>query len=120
MGTYSGLFSSIIILLLIVAFAIVFMTRKNKRTTDYRILFFLGIIFIGAGVPLKIFLLTLLGILYMAIGIAHRKDWGKEPQKWNELSKKEKTTRLVIIGIASLIFLGGLVIYILDNIGIIK
>ena len=47
----------------------------KKSTTDFRVLFFLGITFVGAGVAIGLYALSGLGLILMLIGLLNRDKW---------------------------------------------
>lgn len=98
-------------------------TKKNKEEMDYYTFFILGIIWIGAGLPLMITTnnwgLFGMGIAFLIIGLSHKKDWKKSYKKWDELSSREKKLKLWIIVLLGAFVLAGIVGYFLVKKGII-
>lgn len=80
---------SMIVLVLLVLFAVILLIKIAARKKEgvpfqpnYRVLFFTGITFMGAGVALSIstenpglYGLGALGVIYMIIGITNREKW---------------------------------------------
>lgn len=72
------------ILITIVGLAIVFLIRRrkprSKKETDYRALFNMGIIFLGAGIAMSVATniinpLFILGMVYFIMGLANKDKW---------------------------------------------
>jgi formate hydrogenlyase subunit 3/multisubunit Na+/H+ antiporter MnhD subunit len=71
-------------LITIVGLVIVFLVRRRKprfkKETDYRALFNMGIIFLGAGIAMSaathiINPLFMLGLVYFGMGLANKDKW---------------------------------------------
>jgi hypothetical protein len=74
--------------LLLVVFLI--FKKKGLRTkTDYRTLFIIGIVWLGAGVPAKNYALSAMGLVFLILGIINKDKWEK-PVKWDDLDPKQK------------------------------
>lgn len=87
---------SLVILLLIVALAVFFLGNK-KKSVDYYALFISGIAWIFAGVPLKNYGLSVLGIVFLVIGLKHKDQWRTNRHSWDKMNKKEKIVKLVVL-----------------------
>lgn len=101
-----GIFSvAIIIIILGILFIIV--NRKKKYPTDYYNLFVMGIIWTAIGIPLENFALSAMGIIFLVIGLVHKKEWKKNRRSWKKLSKEERKIKIIlIIGLTILLILG--------------
>lgn len=71
-------------LITIVGLVIVFLIRRrrprSKKETDYRALFNMGIIFLGAGLAISVSTkmmnpLFILGLIYFIMGLANKDKW---------------------------------------------
>jgi len=75
--------------------AIIVRIRKGKQPTDYYAFFQMGIIFLPIGIVLSLTLdnfsmvnvFTIIGIIYLIIGLSHKKEW-KKNQKASKKKKK--------------------------------
>jgi len=57
----------------------VFLVRRNKKSSgiDYRGIFILGLIFLPVGLVFDYQFLTILGTIYVFLGIVNKDKWGK-------------------------------------------
>jgi high-affinity Fe2+/Pb2+ permease len=71
-------------LITVIGLLIVFLIRKRrpkiKKKTDYRVLFNMGTIFLGAGIAISIATKTInplfiLGLVYFIMGLANKDKW---------------------------------------------
>ncbi|MBR9701892.1 hypothetical protein GOV13_03140 [Candidatus Pacearchaeota archaeon] len=75
---------------LLIIFLAVFLTRKEKKETDYKQFFTMGVVFLIFGVGYEIInlilrgeafefnTLLLLGLIFTLAGLANKNKWGKE------------------------------------------
>ena len=105
----------ILILGLIVFFLAYMMKRKNneKMKTDYYAFFVMGIIWLGAGIPLKNYALSVMGLVFMAIGLKHKDEWKENRQSWDNLSPADKKVKMLLIGFLTLILVVGIIFFLL-------
>ncbi|PJE59887.1 MAG: hypothetical protein COU85_01255 [Candidatus Portnoybacteria bacterium CG10_big_fil_rev_8_21_14_0_10_44_7] len=112
--------SSIVIALLIIGFLAFFIAAKKYRTqkTNYKTLFIIGIIWLGAGIPLGIsnknWGFAVMGLLFAVVGLLNKKRWYNEP-KWSELPPAQRKFKLTLLVILAILVLGGLAILLLAN-----
>jgi uncharacterized membrane protein SirB2 len=106
----SGLITILVIVLAVVA---ILFQRKTKRPPDYRTLFIMGIIWLAIGIPIGNYLMSALGLILTVFGLARRKEWKKTSTNWGELSREEKTIKVFLIVVLSVLVVGGLVLYFL-------
>ena len=112
---------SIAILLVIGLFVFVLAMRKQKkRPTDYYNLFIMGIIWTAFGVVMEgqMYFFILIGLVFMAIGITHKKEWKKNRVRWKDLNKKERKFKKGLMIILGILVLVGLVLFFLSAKGI--
>ncbi len=105
---------SIIIILGIIFILSLKKNKGKKHEPDYYLFFILGIVWIGAGVPLgttsNFWTLSIMGLVFMIIGLSHKKEWKKQKRIcWKDLSKKEKQIKIwaliiLAIGVLALVF----------------
>lgn len=100
----------IVIIGLLVGYIITY-RNKPKPPVDYYMMFVMGIIWTGAGVSIMISThnpgLLGMGIIFMLMGITHRKQWKTNHRRYADLSPEEKRFKLWgIIVLLLLVVLG--------------
>ncbi|MCF7910449.1 hypothetical protein K9L16_02130 [Candidatus Pacearchaeota archaeon] len=104
---------SIFILLILFGILAIFLTRGKKHKTDYYSLFIMGIIWIGAGIPLGInsnnWALFAMGIIFMIAGLANKDKWKQNHKTWKNLNSKEKKQKIILMIILGAFVLIGVV-----------
>ncbi len=88
--------------------------KKEKHEPDYYTFFILGICWLPLGVALDNYAFTVMGAVFMIIGLANKNKWKKGI--WSDLSpgeKKFKTTLMIILGI--LVLLGLAAYFFVEN-----
>lgn len=109
-----------VIILLAVIF-IIFTTRKKvpRREPDYYAWFWIGICWVGAGIPLGINLnnwgIFGMGIIFLALGLVHKKDWKKNHVRWKDLTPLEKKFRYWILIVLGILVIAGAVAFFIFN-----
>jgi 4-amino-4-deoxy-L-arabinose transferase-like glycosyltransferase len=106
--------AALIIILLVLA--IVFRDKNHK--TDYHAFFIMGIIWVGAGIPLMVTAnspgLFFLGIVFMAVGLIHHKKWKQNikdrHKNIKKMSKKEKKRHFILRLIMLIALILGLIV----------
>jgi hypothetical protein len=107
------IFTLIVLLAVIAIWAILYNKKKGKkRPMDYQNLFNMGVIWFIIGLPLKNVTLWALGLGFMIAGLVHKKEWKKNRIRWEDLSPAEKKIKTWGIAILSLLFLMGLIAFI--------
>jgi cell division protein FtsW (lipid II flippase) len=107
---------AVLILVLLVVFII--LRKGQKVPTDYHNLFVIGIIWVGAGIPLGItsnnYGLFIIGLVLMAVGLLHRKEWKKNiadrKKKWEKMGKEDRKRLMWFKWILMGILLLGLIV----------
>lgn len=93
--------------------AIAFIWKKNKcNNTDYYTFFTLGIVWTIMGISSKIYSLSIIGIVFLIIGLLNKDKW-KERKTWNKLSKEEKRLKIIMIIVLTIAFVTGITVYFL-------
>ena len=100
----------VIILLLLAAVSLA-LRRKEKKPADYFSFFIMGIIWLSIGLPLGNPGLWFLGLVFMAAGIAHRKEWKKNRKGWKRLGRNERVMLAAAIASGAAFLAMGLLIY---------
>lgn len=105
-----------ILIILLLILAIIFRDKNHK--TDYHAFFMMGIIWVGAGIPLMVSAnspaLFIMGLVFMAVGLIHQKEWKKNikdrKNKWKKMSKKDKKKLMMFRWILFALILLGLIV----------
>ena len=108
-----SLFTFLIILGLLVVFLI---KQKGKKSEpDYYTFFTMGIIWTGFGLifwkEMSFFLI--MGLVFLAIGLANKDKWKKNHESWKKMNAKEKKITMWIMIILGILVLGGLAAFLL-------
>ncbi len=98
----------IIVLGALVAFLI--FKKKKETPTDYRALFIVGVSWLPLGIATENHAFTAIGIVFMVLGLKNKDKW-KEQGKWSELPAGSKWTKVILIGLALFVLIGGLAYY---------
>jgi hypothetical protein len=98
---------TLIIVLAVIA-VLVSSKSKKKHKTDYRALFIIGISWIPLGLALKMPAFWMMGLIFMAAGLAHKDEWEKNKRSLKHLPKKERTITMIIIGLLTFFLLAGI------------
>jgi len=85
--------------------------KKHHRRADYYNFFMMGIIWLGAGIPLKMYPLSAMGLIFMILGLSHKKDWKKNHLDWTDLSDEEKKMRWWLIGFLLFALVAGVLVF---------
>jgi hypothetical protein len=94
-----------VMVLLILGFLLYFLSelrKKKKIPADYYSLFILGLIWLVIGVPIKNYLLSLVGLMISLIGFTNRDKWKKNKREWNDLDYSEKVILIIAAFILAL------------------
>jgi len=100
----------VIILLLLAAVSLA-LRRKEKKPADYFSFFTMGAIWLAIGLPLGNPGLWFLGLVFMAAGLAHRKEWKKNRKGWKRLGRNERVMLAAAIASGAAFLAMGLLIY---------
>ena len=101
--------------ILIVIFGISVLKRKGwKREVDYRSYFNMGIVWLPFGIVVYLIfknfigiLFSILGLIFLAIGLINKDKWGK-PQ---EVSPKYQKLMMIGIAIGVIVLIIGIIVY---------
>lgn len=69
------------ILVLLILFLVLRTREPQKRETDYRVFFILGIVWFPLGIAMDNSVFFILGLVYMVIGLANRDKWAKKEKR---------------------------------------
>lgn len=108
----------IVALIILLGVLVIYWTKKKKlprREPDYYVWFWIGICWIGAGTPLGVNFnnwgLSIMGLVFLIVGLAHKKDWKKNHVKWKDLKSTEKKFKMWLMILLGIILLGGFAAY---------
>jgi hypothetical protein len=96
---------------------LVFYRNKKMPPTDYYTMFILGICWLPLGI---IGIATdnpgfnaffIMGLVFMGIGLAHKKEWKKNHRTWKQLSKAEQKMKMWVMIILGVLLLLGLLAF---------
>ena len=101
----------VLLLLLLVAYRF----KKEKRETDYRFLFRIGVMWLAIGLaypfvlrrPFELSALIILGLIFTIAGLANKSKWDKPRRALTE--REEKIQNTIIKALVGLIILGAVV-----------
>ncbi|MFC1728620.1 hypothetical protein ACFLZ7_04105 [Nanoarchaeota archaeon] len=113
MGTIPWILVSVLILVIILAVVAIYAKKKYKRPMDYYNLFIIGLVWFVIGIPLGNSVLWMLGLVFMIVGLSHKKEWKKNRRKWKDLKKGERKLVLGITIILSLLLIAGVAVLLL-------
>lgn len=97
------IFVSIIVALLLIAVATMIISKNEKHTTDYNLLFIMGIIWIPMGIVLDYSLFLIIGIVFMTIGMVNKDKWKKHhSSKISDIKQRLIYGVLIALGLITL------------------
>ena len=99
------------IVVLIMLSTAIYVRTKYKRPTDYRALFVIGIAWITIGVADDNHTFTIMGIVFMIVGLINRKKWKENRFRWSKLSSTEKKIKMLVLVIIATATLAGIIVY---------
>jgi hypothetical protein len=100
-----------LVVLLGVVFVVLMKKGKYRHEPDYRAFFYIGVIWFPLGVALDFPMFFILGLAYIAIGLANRDKWGKKRRPLTPGQRKIKMVSfaagiaILVIGIIALLLL---------------
>jgi len=109
---------AIVVLFLIAMIIFALSSPKKKRKTDYYNLFIMGIIFLLFGIIVQKSAFFFLGIVFMAAGLAHKKEWKKNHRSWKQLSKREKKIQYILMAVLLILLIATIAVIYLARKGI--
>jgi hypothetical protein len=100
----------VVVIGILIAILAAFLGAKEEIKPNYRMLFTMGIIWVGSGIAIGAstgnHALWLMGLLWMGIGLANREKWDQEP-KWSELSQEARRFKVVSVAGLTLLLVAG-------------
>ncbi len=98
------------IFVLMALFAIFFLRRKRNIPENYKTWFIIGVTWIPLGIATDNHVFTVMGAIFMAIGLKNKSKWKENDVKWSDLSSDGKKVRVILIATALILILAGLVL----------
>ncbi|MFH0840892.1 MAG: hypothetical protein V1865_02850 [bacterium] len=105
-----GMTISIALIILGLLCLVIGLRKGIKLEPDYRSFFYIGLVWLIIGLPLKNYALFILGLVFLALGLINKDKW-KEKKRWAELPKTERWIILISLIIGILALLTGLYVY---------
>ncbi|MCF7794394.1 MAG: DUF3040 domain-containing protein [Candidatus Cloacimonetes bacterium] len=93
-------------LFLLVLF-LIFLYLRNKygdQLTNFKVYFYLGVLFIILGIAIKYLVFSFLGFISMTVGLVNKKKW-RDFEDWQNISSRKKKIKIVIVVLLTIIFL---------------
>lgn len=105
------LFVSVLTLVILIIFFVIFLYKYKKSNgqlkPDYYGLFTFGVLWLFLGIPIKNYALSIMGFVFLTIGLANKSKWEKNRKRWSNLTEEQKKIRIfLIIGLGILVLLG--------------
>ena len=103
------------VLIILLAVVALWSRKIPRRPPDYYTFFILGIIWLPAGIATGNNALFIMGLVFMAIGLNHKKDWEKNRVRWSDLTPEEKKFRKILIAALAILVLLGFAAFLLAS-----
>ena len=99
----------ILVILLGIILAVKFRNSNKKHEPDYRTFFIIGIIWLPVGLATKNSGLWIMGLAFLALGLANKDKWNKQ-----KISKEQRNMQMIaiVLGILVLVALVAILLYI--------
>ncbi|MDY6788254.1 MAG: hypothetical protein SVK54_09050 [candidate division WOR-3 bacterium] len=99
------------VLLFIVLIVFLALNKRYETQKDFLGFFIMGIVWIIAGIVLKMWGLTVAGIIMALIGIVNVKKWKDFNEQWNNLSSKDRRIKIVLMTVLGLLVFASMILY---------
>jgi len=86
---------------------LIYLHMRNKyadQLTNFKIYFYLGAVFIIMGIAMKFYFFSILGLIFMIIGLTNKRKW-REFEDWLDLTPKQRKFKIIVVIVLSIIFL---------------
>ena len=90
-----------------------FLAKRSGCGMDYYSLFLIGLIWLPAGLIIKMPALWILGALFLAVGLANKGKWRKRCM-WVG-SKRDKVVKFILLIVLLVLFAVGIIVYLLNR-----
>ena len=98
------LFVIIGIIVTLLLLAIIYLKNKHKQPTNYKAFFIIGITWIPLGISTENYIFSILGIIFIIVGVMNKDKWKENSFTWKNLSPEQKKIKL-LMGLTLLITL---------------
>jgi hypothetical protein len=121
-GNYWVMVSILILIVILGVMAIILAKDRKKKGPDYYTMFLIGLIWVPVGIFMQwkgdspVF--WLLGLIFLVIGLCHKKEWKRNHVKFSKLPKAQKRSTIILILVLALVLLIGIGIYCLKSCGL--
>lgn len=110
---------SVLVIIILLAVVAVIVKRKKKTPPDYYTFFILGITWVPLGFALEYHGFTVMGLVFMTIGLLNKDKWKKNHRPWDKLSKEERKIKIFLIIALGVLVILGLAAFLLAYFGIL-
>lgn len=86
--------------------------KTQQTNPDYRMFFYMGLIFLPIGISNPPFLI--LSLVFIAIGLVNKSKW-KPEQKWSEIPPAQRNLKIGVMVVLGLLIIGGFVMWYLGS-----
>jgi hypothetical protein len=107
--------NAVFIFVLLTTGLFLFIRRKSDNPPDYYSLFIVGLLWIAAGTPTKLYALSIIGAVLTIIGLRHRKEWKKNWQSSYYLNRSQKIWLISVIIFLTVVIFAGFIVILLNN-----
>ncbi len=83
----------------------IYMKRKYQRPTDYRSIFYVGVVLMITSLAGNTSLVAV-GVIFTILGLKNKSKWEENRFRWSQLSKEEKNMKIIFLTIFLLTFIG--------------
>jgi hypothetical protein len=115
----TGMMLSVSLIIIGLIFLVLGIHRGIKQKPNYRTLFYVGIIWAIISLPLNNYVLTALGAICIIIGLINKDKW-QTTKTCADLSKKQKWTVSIFIGLSIAALITFIIIYFLSKGGVLS
>ena len=77
-----------------------------------------GLMWMAIGLIPDNFTFFIIGLVFMLVGVSHRKEWANNRKRWKDLTKKEQKIKVVLITILTIGIVAGTVVMLLRKGGL--
>ena len=98
----------ILLVLIAVVFAILMWQGKIKNEPNYYIIFTMGIIWFPLGFVFEMWPLSVMGAVFLVIGLKNKDKW--KMKKWSEMEPSQRKLKITLMVVLGILVLGGLLV----------
>jgi len=112
-------FALAVLIIVVGILTIILNLKPRGKSIDYHALFIMGVIWTAAGLVVRNFYFSGLGLIFIIISFANKNKWEENKKHWNRLNQNEKRLVLSMIIILGFLVLAGVVALLLIKNGTI-